>query len=248
MPRPAVSGYERLAQEAQLSDSDDDDRESIVDHPGRVVTVQPRPPTSMLSTPYGPVTPSHNGRPVKRLRSNNSGVDIKAINARLERWSHEIANKFKFKKGRSQQENPPLEIVYSVFVPPEGTRPLTDASPLGLPPVAENIQFTQEQFDEIVESVRLAIRKGIDPKLIKQGSSGSYFMRDSDGNVVGVFKPKDEEPYVFQSCFKFFCAHLLREPLNSYGKLNPKMMKWLHRTLSVPHSPIGLSNLVGCIC
>ncbi|PUU82009.1 phosphatidylinositol 3 and 4-kinase-domain-containing protein [Tuber borchii] len=210
MPRPAVSGYERLAQEAQLSDSDDDDRESIVDHPSRVVTVQPRPPTSMLSTPYGPVTPSHNGRPVKRLRSNSSGVDIKAINARLERWSHEIANKFKFKKGRSQQEHPPLEIVYSVFVPPEGTRPLTDASPLGLPPVAENIQFTQEQFDEIVESVRLAIRKGIDPKLIKQGSSGSYFMRDSDGNVVGVFKPKDEEPY---------------------GKLNPKMMKWLHRTL-----------------
>ncbi|KAG0637735.1 phosphatidylinositol 3 and 4-kinase-domain-containing protein [Tuber brumale] len=212
MPRLAASGYERLAQEAQLSDSDDDDRESIVDHPGRVVTVQPRPPTSMLSTPYGPVTPSHNGRPVKRLRSNSSGVDIKAINARLERWSHEIANKFKFKKGRSQQEHPPLEIVYSVFVPPEGTRPLTDASTLGLPPVVENIQFTQEQFEEIVESVRLAIRKGIDPKLIKQGSSGSYFMRDSDGNVVGVFKPKDEEPYV-------------------YGKLNPKMMKWLHRTL-----------------
>ncbi|RPA94480.1 hypothetical protein L873DRAFT_1701007 [Choiromyces venosus 120613-1] len=210
MPRPAVSGYERLAQEAQLSDSDDDDRESIVDHPGRVVTIQPHPPISMLSTPYGPVTPSLNGRSVKRLRSNSSGVDIKAINARLERWSHEIANKFKFKKGRSHQEHPPLEIVYSVFVPPEGTRTLTDASPLGLPPVAENIQFTQEQFEEIVESVRLAIRKGIDPKLIKQGSSGSYFMRDSDGNVVGVFKPKDEEPY---------------------GKLNPKMMKWLHRTL-----------------
>ncbi|PWW73109.1 hypothetical protein C7212DRAFT_359486 [Tuber magnatum] len=210
MPRPAVSGYERLAQETQLSDSDDDDRESVVDHPGRVVTVQPRPPASMLPTPYGPLTPSHNCRSVKRLRSNSSGVDIKAINARLERWSHEIANKFKFRKGRSQQEHPPLEIVYSVFVPPEGTRPLTDAIPLGLPPVAENIQFTQEQFEEIVESVRLAIRKGIDPKLIKQGSSGSYFMRDSDGNVVGVFKPKDEEPY---------------------GKLNPKMMKWLHRTL-----------------
>jgi hypothetical protein len=139
---------------------------------------------------------------VKRLRSNSSGVDIKAINARLERWSHEIANKFKFKKGRSHQEHPQLEIVYSVFVPPEGTRSLAEPSPpalgpgLGLPPVAENTQFTQEQFNEIVESVRVAIRKGIDPKLIKQGSSGSYFMRDSDGNVVGVFKPKDEEPYV----------------------------------------------------
>lgn len=201
MPRPAVSGYERLAQNAELSDSEDDDRDSIVDYPGRVVSIQPHPP-SMLSTPYGPLTPSHSGRPVKRLRSNSSGVDIKAINARLEKWSHEIANKFKFKKGRSHQEHPQLEIVYSVFVPPEGTRSLAEPSPPvtgpgpGLPPVVENTQFSQEQFDGIVESVRVAIRKGIDPKLIKQGSSGSYFMRDSDGNVVGVFKPKDEEPYV----------------------------------------------------
>jgi hypothetical protein len=210
MPRPAVSGYERLAQDAELSDSDDDDRESIMDYPGRVVSIQPHPP-SMLSTPYGPLTPSHNGKPSKRLRSNSSGVDIKAINARLERWSHEIANKFKFKKGRSQQEHPPLEIVYSVFVPPEGTRPLTDASSVGLPPVAENTQFTHGQFEEIVESVRLAIRKGINPKLIKQGSSGSYFMRDSSGNVVGVFKPKDEEPYVSHPWAKFMFAKLFRQ-------------------------------------
>jgi phosphatidylinositol 4-kinase type 2 len=189
MPRPAASGYERLAQDALLSDSDDDD--SVI------LSIQPHPP-SMVSTPYGPLTPTLNGRPAKRLRSNNSGVDIKAINARLERWSHEIANKFKFKKGRSHNEHPPLEIVYSVF---ESSRP-ADAAPVSLPPVAENAQFTQEQFDAIVDSVRLAIRKGIDPKLIKQGSSGSYFMRDSTGNVVGVFKPKDEEPYV---CFVSRC-------------------------------------------
>ena len=42
---------------------------------------------------------------------------------------------------------------------------------------------------------------------IVQGSSGSYFCRSADGAhpIMGVFKPKDEEPY---------------------GSLNPKWMKW----------------------
>ncbi|KAL7276503.1 Phosphatidylinositol 4-kinase LSB6 [Rhizina undulata] len=201
MPRPAASGYERLAQDVQLSDSEDEN-DFLVDHPGRIVSIQPHP--SSMHTPSG-----YRQHGMKRTRSDSTGVDIKAINARLERWAEEIANKFKFKKGRSSQEHPQLEIVYSVFVPPEGTRPVTGSSDDGFETV-ENAQFTKEQFDEIVESVRIAIRKGIDPKLIKQGSSGSYFMRNSEGKVVGVFKPKDEEPY---------------------GKLNPKMMKWLHRTL-----------------
>ena len=43
---------------------------------------------------------------------------------------------------------------------------------------------------------------------IFQGSSGSYFVKNSEGKVIGVFKPKDEEPY---------------------GRLNPKWMKWMHR-------------------
>jgi hypothetical protein len=48
------------------------------------------------------------------------------------------------------------------------------------------------------------------PQRIAQGSSGSYFCRDKQGRIVGVFKPKDEEPY---------------------GSLNPKWTKWLHRIL-----------------
>lgn len=196
MPRPAASGYERLAQDAQFSDSEDEDHDSLVDYPGRVVSIQPHP-TAIHPTPYTPITPSvshQNGRAMKRTRSNSSGVDIKAINARLERWSREIASKFKLKKGRSHHEHPPLEIVYSVFVPPEGSRAGLDGSPEVSPELPENTRLAQEQFEEIMESVRVAIRKGIDPKLIKQGSSGSYFMRDSDGKIVGVFKPKDEEP------------------------------------------------------
>tara|TARA_R110002060_G_scaffold56671_1_gene67022 strand:+ start:85 stop:210 length:126 start_codon:yes stop_codon:yes gene_type:complete len=40
------------------------------------------------------------------MRSNSSGVDIKAINARLERWADEIASKFKINKvkGKTEEE------------------------------------------------------------------------------------------------------------------------------------------------
>lgn len=33
------------------------------------------------------------------------------------------------------------------------------------------------------------------PRLNAKGSSGSYFARDVDGATIGIFKPKDEEPY-----------------------------------------------------
>lgn len=150
--------------------------------------------------------------PGRRTRPrSNSAVDIKKLNARLEHWAGEIANKFKFKKGhRGPHEHPPLEILHSVFVAPDGYRSYAAAQQADPPastgaradpagpetlPAAGSATFTRDQFDEIVESVRTAIGKGIDPKLIKQGSSGSYFMRNDQGKIVAVFKPKDEEPY-----------------------------------------------------
>lgn len=59
----------------------------------------------------------------------------------------------------------------------------------------------------LVETIR-AINKGIYPERIPQGSSGSYFVKNMNGEKIGVFKPKNEEPY---------------------GKLNPKWIKWLHK-------------------
>jgi hypothetical protein len=48
----------------------------------------------------------------------------------------------------------------------------------------------------MVQSIELAIEDGHLPKLITQGSSGSYFCSGGDsGGMLGVFKPKDEEPY-----------------------------------------------------
>ncbi|XP_064806266.1 phosphatidylinositol 4-kinase type 2-alpha-like isoform X2 [Oncorhynchus masou masou] len=63
-------------------------------------------------------------------------------------------------------------------------------------------------FREIVRKAEQAIEEEIFPEIICQGSSGSYFVKDSQGNVIGVFKPKNEEPY---------------------GQLNPKWTKWLQK-------------------
>jgi len=66
-----------------------------------------------------------------------------------------------------------------------------------------------KNFRLIIEEVRYAISEGKHPTRIVQGTSGSYFCTDRNGNILGVFKPKNEEPY---------------------GHMNPKWSKWLQRT------------------
>ncbi|KAI5706231.1 hypothetical protein M8J76_013553 [Diaphorina citri] len=63
-------------------------------------------------------------------------------------------------------------------------------------------------FTELVRQAEIAIDNGIFPERIYQGSSGSYFVKNPTGKKIGVFKPKDEEPY---------------------GRLNPKWTKWMHK-------------------
>lgn len=62
-------------------------------------------------------------------------------------------------------------------------------------PVAPITPVSPAEFLTIVNSIREAIEQGINPVMIPKGSSGSYFCRNVRGEVVGVFKPKDEEPY-----------------------------------------------------
>lgn len=83
-----------------------------------------------------------------------------------------------------------------------------EPAPALTPDHAEPMNSTR--FVAIVDSVKEAIHSGIQPLRIAQGSSGSYFCRNLDGKIVGVFKPKNEEPY---------------------GQLNPKWAKWIHRNL-----------------
>jgi len=72
----------------------------------------------------------------------------------------------------------------------------------------DNIFTDDPAFNEIVRQAEAAIDAGVYPARIYQGSSGSYFVKDVDGKIIGVFKPKDEEPY---------------------GRLNPKWTKWMHK-------------------
>lgn len=203
--RPATSGYARLAQadeeERGLTDESGDETFPSSPVSTRYDSIQPGPREAMQ-------TRGRPKRPVKRMRTNSSGVDIKAINARLERWAEEIASKFKISsnKGKTDEEEQ-LETHHSVFQPPDGVRPVT---PQELMTYQDEERMTRFQFDDIVESVRVAIELGMHPKMISKGSSGSYFARNSDGKVVGVFKPKDEEPYATR---------------------NPKWTKWVHRNL-----------------
>ena len=209
MPRPATTGYERLAQADHSDDSDDDPLAASYASlqpptaPRYAPISQPRPHSGM-ATPKASSSAAA-GRHRRRSR-RNSGVDLKAINARLERWADEIASKFKRGRNKKKGEEERLEIHHSVFQPPEGVRPVT-AEMLAVP---EPGYMTKEEFEEIVDSVRSAIQQGVHPRMISQGSSGSYFARNPDGKIVGVFKPKDEEPYAAG---------------------NPKWNKWIHRNL-----------------
>ncbi|KAM4604102.1 phosphatidylinositol 4-kinase type 2-beta [Polymixia lowei] len=64
------------------------------------------------------------------------------------------------------------------------------------------------EFADIIQRAEQAIESGVFPERISQGSSGSYFVKDPKGKIIGVFKPKSEEPY---------------------GHLNPKWTKYFHK-------------------
>ncbi|KAK3074773.1 Phosphatidylinositol 4-kinase LSB6 [Teratosphaeriaceae sp. CCFEE 6253] len=222
--RPATSGYTRIVQ-AEEEEEEDADTQPYSDHDlDQDDYLHPHPTLSSSTPNYAPIhtqprsermhLPHTLGSPSRsrtRRRRTNSGVDIKALNLRLERWAEEIKERFTIRrvKGKSAQEEH-LEIYSSVFQAPEGMRPATkkqldnDAHDSG----AERL--SRMEFDDQVESVRTAIELGMHPLLISQGSSGSYFARNTSGKVLGVFKPKDEEPY---------------------ANKNPKWTKWIHRNL-----------------
>ena len=223
--RPPTSGYARLSQadEEDGLDYTDDFEEDPYERPRTIsgstshfAPIQPQP-HSQPHRPNHVRIPSDTSSLGRRKQSSgkrrvrsNSGVDIKAINARLERWADEIASKFKSSKGRKSQPDEKLEIHHTVFVPPDGVRPITAENLHAEEAALQGARMTKAQFDDVVESVRTAIELGVHPKMISQGSSGSYFARNTDGKVVGVFKPKDEEPYASR---------------------NPKWTKWIHRNL-----------------
>lgn len=208
--RPPNSGYARIAQAEEEEDSHGESEDEFHERTqaSSYAPIQPRK-ERMRMPQSGDSSPNLRRITSGRRPRANSGVDIKAINARLERWADEIAQKFKIRKHKDTPEDEVLEIHHSVFQAPDWVRPAT-AETLTFDYEGGSDRMTKLQFDEIVESVQVAIEQGMHPKLITQGSSGSYFARNSQGKVVGVFKPKDEEPYASR---------------------NPKWTKWIHRNL-----------------
>ncbi|CAF0749707.1 unnamed protein product [Adineta ricciae] len=93
--------------------------------------------------------------------------------------------------------------------PSTPTTPNMDLSDPHLPPWNTNITDDPE-YAEVIKQAERAIEGSILPVRIAAGSSGSYFVRNLEGRTIGVFKPKDEEPY---------------------GRFNPKWTKWLQKTL-----------------
>ncbi|CAD6199541.1 unnamed protein product [Caenorhabditis auriculariae] len=76
--------------------------------------------------------------------------------------------------------------------------------------IKQMIKESDEKFNEVFRCAQEAILEGVQPQLIPEGSSGSYFVYNKDGETIGVFKPKDEEPF---------------------AALNPKWPKFFQRVL-----------------
>ncbi|EFO18641.2 phosphatidylinositol 3 [Loa loa] len=88
------------------------------------------------------------------------------------------------------------------------------------------LDVDDEDFVENLNDCLEAFQSNIHPILIPSGSSGSYFVRNLQGRHIGVFKPKDEEPFAennpkwpkFLQRFLCFCCYgrSCLIPLNGY--------------------------------
>ncbi|KAH8927148.1 hypothetical protein BT69DRAFT_1347504 [Atractiella rhizophila] len=155
-----------------------------------------------------------------------------SLDSSFSKWTHFVARRFSKGKGKSRSSNAkdgPLPIFESAFQPSSSSAVAgTGASAAFVFGDSDDEGdeeeyahlfdktlddgehgMTEEEFREIEGSIREALEK-YPPKLNASGSSGSYFVRDGEGKVRGIFKPKDEEPY---------------------GSLNPKWTKWFHRVI-----------------
>ncbi|KAF8492299.1 phosphatidylinositol 3 and 4-kinase-domain-containing protein [Gautieria morchelliformis] len=174
------SDYQRLAQSVE----DDLEQGDVGLHQS-----QPTSPTSAVGT-----------------LGRRPQIDLRTIDTAFKKWTENIAQKVKRKKKTSKVEK--REIMHTVFGPEV---PAPDNYTRPLKTLDHKAPMSHDEYASLTESVRESISAGVHPKMITKGSSGSYFVRAKvDGRLqtVGVFKPKDEEPY---------------------GRLNPKTTKWIHR-------------------
>ncbi|GME77782.1 unnamed protein product [Ambrosiozyma monospora] len=131
---------------------------------------------------------------------------MRSVNHQLEKWRRKLHTIPAHLFGTRHVTLQEVEIEYSVFKCPSGI----EAVPVSFPPNGDaRGPVSKETYQHIVENSIVAMEvNGISPRMIKAGSSGSYFIFNTNHEIVGVFKPQDEEPY---------------------GPLSPKLTKWIHR-------------------
>ncbi|GBC03992.1 hypothetical protein RclHR1_05450002 [Rhizophagus clarus] len=211
------SGYIKLQQESDNYEEEEYTTWSDRDHNGKYIFNKPRyhqkrslseAPQVKFQVNRMEIAP-HEGEQ-NNTRNSNDNISNNSSTPRTERssaWS-QFSKKLKLKGKGKELDKAELEIHESVFKP---MTTLQDWKPRVSTLTSNHKEpLTKQEFNEIVDSVKSAINANIQPTRIRQGSSGSYFCRNKDGKVVGVFKPKNEEPY---------------------GQLNPKWTKWIHRNL-----------------
>ncbi|CAG8689029.1 15998_t:CDS:2, partial [Racocetra fulgida] len=209
-------------QQEDFFDQDDylfDTARSIYDRNTDFIYSRPRYQRRALSETRQPLnkpfpqssTMENNQSNEPESRRNSEEIHDDSSNSRRSSAWSQFSKKLKFKGSTRGVHNKELELYKSVF----RQLSLENIQPSSPPLTANhNPPLTPELFNEIVNSVKAAIYSNIQPTRISQGSSGSYFCRNTDGKIVGVFKPKNEEPY---------------------GRLNPKWTKWIHRNFLIPN-------------
>ncbi|XP_069781136.1 phosphatidylinositol 4-kinase type 2-beta-like isoform X2 [Narcine bancroftii] len=155
---------------------------------------------------------------------------VVAVSPRFGRTAWNPGGAVRFLPHREPEEAGESELGDSASLPlllsPEKEPLLSCSSPLdeqpqspSWPGAGPELNYFPEdpKFADIVLRAEQAIDSGVYPQRISQGSSGSYFVKDAKGfgkkkkeneKVIGVFKPKTEEPY---------------------GQLNPKWTKFFHK-------------------
>lgn len=141
------------------------------------------------------------------------------INRVLKRMGNWITKK-------TRDEN--YKIEYSILQPPNGIVPILESqyiSEFNLSKRKQDNYLSVIQFNQLVNDIISHIDlEGCRPVRISRGSSGSYFIKNGSGQIVGVFKPKNEEPY---------------------GKYQPKWGKWLQKNIL---GLLGFNQWFGRLC
>ncbi|MCH9626865.1 MAG: hypothetical protein S4CHLAM2_04960 [Chlamydiales bacterium] len=92
-----------------------------------------------------------------------------------------------------------------------------------------HLAVRRQKVPEVIQEARKALEKGLYPILITVGCSGAYWMRGPDRQIVGLFKPFDEE------------IHAPHNPVGPsfQGALGQRRTRWGCRVGEAAHHEVG---------